>query len=89
MLALFGQMERTYAIERAAHARAVAAGKGKRIGRPSVVDPTKLAYAAHLRDQGLSISEIVQATGITRSSLYRHLPPPPPETLTAENQQND
>jgi DNA invertase Pin-like site-specific DNA recombinase len=71
MLALFGQMERTYAIERAAHARAVAAGKGKRIGRPSVVDPTKLAYAAHLRDQGLSISEIVQATGITRSSLYR------------------
>ncbi|MGY4543622.1 DNA invertase Pin-like site-specific DNA recombinase [Arthrobacter sp. UYNi723] len=88
MLALFGQMERTYAIERAAHARAVAAGKGKRIGRPSVVEPTKLAYAAHLRDQGLSISEIVQATGITRSSLYRHLPPRPPETLTAENQQN-
>ena len=88
MLALFGQMERTYAIERAAHARAVAAGKGKRIGRPSVVEPTKLAYAAHLRDQGLSISEIVHATGITPSSLYRHLPPRPPETLTAENQQN-
>jgi len=89
MLALFGQMERTYAIERAAHARAVAAAKGKRIGRPSVVDPAKLAYAAHLRDQeDLSISEIVKATGITRSSLYRYLPSRPPETLTAENQQN-
>lgn len=49
MLVLFGQMERTYAIERAAHARAVAAAKGKRIGRPSVVDPAKLAYAAHPR----------------------------------------
>lgn len=55
MLALFGQMEQTYAIERAAHARAVAAAKGKRIGRPSVVDPAKLAYAAHLRDQGGSV----------------------------------
>lgn len=86
MLALFGQMERTYAIERAAHARTVATSKGKRIGRPSVVDPTKLDYAAHLRDEGLSISQIVEKTGITRSSLYRHLPPRPPETLTAEDE---
>ncbi|MET3948940.1 hypothetical protein ABIB49_003666 [Arthrobacter sp. UYCu512] len=50
MLALFGQMVRTYAIERAAHARAVAVTKGKRIDRPSAIDPAKLAYAAHLRD---------------------------------------
>ncbi|MHA7291291.1 helix-turn-helix domain-containing protein [Arthrobacter sp. MDT3-24] len=54
-----------------------------------MVDPAKLAYAAHLRDQeDQSISEIVKVTGITRSSLYRHLPPRPPEALTAENQQN-
>jgi DNA invertase Pin-like site-specific DNA recombinase len=39
LLALFGQMERSYAIERAAHARDVAAAKGRRIGRPVVVDP--------------------------------------------------
>ena len=58
------------------------------MGVRNLADPTKLAYAAHLRDQGLSISEIVQAPGITRSSLYRHLPTRPPETLTAENQQN-
>jgi DNA invertase Pin-like site-specific DNA recombinase len=82
-------MERTYAIERAAHARTVAVAKGKRIGRPSVIDPAKLAYAAHLRDQeNQSISEIVEATGITCSSLYRYLPPRPPETLTAETQPN-
>jgi AcrR family transcriptional regulator len=63
----------------------VATSKGKRTGRPSVIDPAKLAYAEHLRDQeGLSISEIVKATGITRTSLYRHLPPRPPESLTAE-----
>lgn len=75
MLALFGQMERTYALERAAHARSIAASQGKRVGRPSVVDPTKLAYAKHLRDEGYSMSEVAEKSGITRSSLYRHLPP--------------
>jgi DNA invertase Pin-like site-specific DNA recombinase len=85
MLALFGQMERTYAIERAAHARAVATAKGRRIGRPSVVEPSKLAYAEHLRNEGHTIAQIVEKTGITRTTLYRHLPPRPPQPLTAEN----
>jgi DNA invertase Pin-like site-specific DNA recombinase len=83
LLALFAQMERTYTVERAAHARAVAAAKGRRVGRPSVVDPDKLAYAVHLRDTGHTIAEIVAKTGITRSSLYRHLPPRPGEPVTA------
>lgn len=84
LLALFGQMERTYTLERAAHARAVATAKGRRVGRPSVVDPDKLAYAAHLRDAGDTLAEIVAKTGITRSSLYRHLPPRPPQQLTLD-----
>ncbi|MEV7134375.1 recombinase family protein [Arthrobacter sp. NPDC093128] len=46
MLALFGQMERTYAAERASHARAVPTANGRRTGRPSVVDPAKLEHAA-------------------------------------------
>ena len=83
LLALFGQMERTYMLERAAHGRAVATTKGRRIGRPVLVDPTKLAYAAHLRDTGHTIAEIITKTGIPRTSLYRHLPPRPPEQLTA------
>jgi DNA invertase Pin-like site-specific DNA recombinase len=84
LLALFGQMERTYTLERAAYARSVALAKGRRIGRPSVVDADKLEYARHLRDAGHSISEIVAKTGITRSSLYRHLPPRPPAAVTAD-----
>jgi len=83
LLALFAQMERTYTVERAAHARSVAAAKGRRIGRPTVVDPDKLAYAVHLRDAGHTIADIVAKTGIARTSLYRHLPPRPPEQLTA------
>ncbi|MDN4645978.1 hypothetical protein [Arthrobacter sp. PsM3] len=76
ILALVGRMELTYAIEPAARVRVVAAGKGKRSRRPCVVDPAKLPYAGLLRDLALSISEIVRASGITRSSLYRHLDAP-------------
>lgn len=83
LLALFAQMERTYAMERAAHARAVATAKGRRTGRPVLVDADKLAYAAHLRETGHTIAEIVARTGIARTSLYRHLPPRPVEALTA------
>ena len=83
LLALFGQMERTYTLERAAHARAVATAKGRRVGRPSVVDPDKLAYAVHLRESGDTIAQIVVKTGIARTSLYRHMPPRPAPSNTA------
>ncbi len=82
LLALFAQMERTYMLERAAHARVVTA-KGRRVGRPSVVNPNQLDYASRLRDEGLTIAQIVEKTGITRTSLYRHLPPRPAIQLTA------
>ena len=85
LLALFAQMERTYMLERAAHARAVATAKGRRVGRPSVVNPNQLDYARRLRDEGETIAQIVAKTGITRTTLYRHLPPRPPESLTAKN----
>jgi DNA invertase Pin-like site-specific DNA recombinase len=84
LLAMFAQMERTYTIERAAHARAVATAKGRRVGRPVLVDRAKLEWAEHLREQGNTIAEIVDKTGIPRSSLYRHLPPRPEPAVTAD-----
>ncbi len=83
LLALFAQMERTYTVERAAHARAVATSKGRRVGRPTVVDADRLAYAAHLRETGNTIADIVAKTGVARTSLYRHLPPRAVEHHTA------
>jgi DNA invertase Pin-like site-specific DNA recombinase len=83
LLALFAQMERTYMLERAAHTRAVATAKGRLVGRPSVVSAHQLRYAEHLRRAGNTIGEIVAKTGITRSSLYRHLPARPAEPVTA------
>ncbi|BAH55972.1 MULTISPECIES: recombinase family protein [Rhodococcus] len=87
LLALFGQMERTYALERAAHARTVATEKGRRTGRPSVVTDAQLAYATQLRAGGATIAEITDKTGLTRSTLYRHLPSRPPETRTPDTPQ--
>lgn len=84
LLALFAQMERTYTIERAAHARAVATAKGRRVGRPVLVNQGKLEWAAHLRESGHTIAEIVEKTGIARTSLYRHLPPRPAAAVTAD-----
>ena len=83
LLALFAQMERTYTCERAAHARAVAAAHGRQVGRPSLLDPAVLACAAQLRDAGHTMAQIVAKTGMTRSSLYRYLPPRRPPLLTA------
>jgi len=83
LLALFAQMERTYTCERAAHARAVAAAHGRQVGRPSLLDPAVLACAAQLRDAGHTMAQIVAKTGMTRSSLYRYLPPRRPVAVTA------
>jgi len=80
LLALFGQMERTYTLERAAHARAVATAKGRRVGRPVVVDAAKLAWAAHLRDTGPTVAEIVAKTGIARDQLVPALAAPTTRT---------
>jgi DNA invertase Pin-like site-specific DNA recombinase len=84
LLALFGQMEHTYTEERAAHTRSAASAKGRRPGRPTVVKADQLGYAARLRDSGHTISEIVTKTGITRTSLYRHLPPRSPASATVD-----
>lgn len=75
LLALFAEMERTYAAERASHARAVASANGRRPGRPSVIDADKLEHAALLREKGLSMKEITAKSGLKRTTLYRHLPP--------------
>ena len=83
LLALFGQMERTYTLERAAHARSVAEAKSRRVGRPVVDSTDKLDYAQHLRDSGHTVAQIVAKTGIARTSLYRHVPPRTPDPLTA------
>jgi len=68
LLALFGQMERTYALERAAHARAVATAKGRRVGRPVTGGPGQTglggrwaAVFSHLRCWDCVVKKAVMA----------------------------
>jgi hypothetical protein len=45
---------------------AVATAKGRRVGRPVLIDTAKIEWAAHLRDRGHTIAEIVEKTRIAR-----------------------
>lgn len=49
---------------------------GRRIGRPSVVDPHKLAYAAHLHDT-------IAATRVARSAPERRFHQTTPRTSSS------
>ena len=75
LLALFAEMERTFGAERAAHARAVAEAKNRRIGRPLAHPAEKVEYARLLKAQGRSLGQIATKTGIPKTSLHRYLTP--------------
>lgn len=55
LIALFAEMERTFANERAAHARAVAEARGRHVGRPVAHSAASTEYARRLRAQGVSL----------------------------------
>ncbi|MEY9997331.1 DNA invertase Pin-like site-specific DNA recombinase [Streptomyces sp. V4I8] len=73
LLALFAEMERTFTAERAAHARTVAEGAGRHIGRPFAHPEDKIEYAKLLKAQGSSLGQIAAKTGIPKTSLHRYL----------------
>jgi DNA invertase Pin-like site-specific DNA recombinase len=77
LLALFAEMERTFTAERAAHARAVAEAKNRRIGRPLAHPADKVEYARLLKEQGRTLGEIAARTGIPKTTLHRYLTPEP------------
>ena len=82
LLALFGEMERTFTAERAAHARAVAEAAGRHVGRPVAHPPEKVEHARLLKAQGDSLAAIAKKTGIPKTSLHRYLAEPAPAAAT-------
>ncbi|WP_328996112.1 recombinase family protein [Kribbella sp. NBC_01245] len=73
LLALFAEMERTFTAERAAHARAVAEAKNRRVGRPIAHPADKVEYARLLKAKGHSLGQITAKTGTPKTSLHRYL----------------
>jgi DNA invertase Pin-like site-specific DNA recombinase len=85
LLALFAEMERTFAAERAAHARAVAEARGRRAGRPIAHPADRIEYARLLRGQGETYGQIAAKTNIPKASLHRYLTPPLDPTVVCPN----
>lgn len=73
LLALFAHMERVFMLERAAHAREVAAAKGKLPGRPRKLDAGQRAAARAALDAGQNAGQVAAAFKVSRATLYRNL----------------
>lgn len=73
LLAMFSEMERVYANERAAHARAVRRANGQRVGRKRAHSDRNIEYARLLRQEGHSFKTVSSKTGIPVASLHRYL----------------
>ena len=84
LLALFAQMERTYTLERAAHARAVATAKGRRVGRPErgrsvqarLRHPPARLGSLHGRDRGQDRHHPLQLGTATSHRAHQSWPRP-------------
>lgn len=60
-----------------------ARARGRRGGRPRVLDEAKTTLARTLYNEGTSPAVICATLGVSRSSLYRYLAPPPAPTAPA------
>lgn len=73
MMAAFAELERDIIHERTMAGLVAARAQGRNGGRPTVMDPDKLAAAKARRDRGESPTQIARALGVSRASVYRHL----------------
>jgi DNA invertase Pin-like site-specific DNA recombinase len=75
---LFGalaEFERDLIRERSLAGLAAARARGRNGGRPTLMTPAKIARARELYAQAdLTVVEIAKALGVSRASIYGHLP---------------
>src|SRR4051812_17676886 len=75
ILGALGQMEREIIVERTRAGLAAAVARGRRGGRPPVLDDAKIRAAKAMIASGtMSATEIARQIGCAPSTLYRHLP---------------
>jgi DNA invertase Pin-like site-specific DNA recombinase len=73
MMAAFAELERDIIHERTMAGLEAARAQGRNGGRPTVMNPDKLAAARARRERGESPTQIARALGVSRASVYRHL----------------
>lgn len=72
-LGFLAQVERAFANERAAHARAVRRANGVRVGRKRAHSDNDIEHARLLRADDASYKTISEKTGIPVASVHRYL----------------
>ena len=86
IMAAMAEMERDLNRERTTAALAVARREGRVGGRKTVMTPNRLAAARKLLASGMPMREFAPAIGVSVPTLYRHLPAPEQESISAEGQ---
>ena len=74
MMAAFAELERDMIRERTMAGLAAARAQGRTGGRPTVMNTDTLAAAQARAANGESPTQIAKALGVSRASVYRHLP---------------
>lgn len=73
VMAAFAELERDIIRDRTLAGLEAARARGRTGGRPTVMDPDRLAAARARRAAGESPTQIAKALGVSRASVYRHL----------------
>jgi DNA invertase Pin-like site-specific DNA recombinase len=89
VMAAFAELERDLIHQRTMAGLAAARAQGRVGGWPSVMDPDKLAAATARLSRGESATQIAEALGASRATLYRHTDSLPPAVTAAERPRHD
>ena len=81
IMAAFAELERDMIHERTMVGLAAARAQGRTGGSPTVMDDDTLAAARARHANGESPTQIAKALGVSRASIYRHLPTSNPRTV--------
>ena len=73
IMAAFGELERDMIHQRTMAGLAAARAQGRIGGRPTVLDPDKLAAAQARLARGEAVTHVANALNISRATLYRHI----------------
>ena len=84
IMAAMAEMERDLNRERTTAALIVARREGRVGGRKTVMTPKRLEAAKKLLASGMPMREIAPAIGVSVPTLYRHLPAPVQDAISAE-----
>lgn len=73
IFAAVAQMERRLIAERTRAGLAAAAARGRRGGRPTVLNPDRISVARRLRAEGKTLATIARTLGVGRATVTRAL----------------